>query len=197
MSFVILIFVTLFHLVTSWACFLPSKDIVSAALKTDTIFTGKILEYITFEKPKSSFKAGELPALVQVKTVYKGDPGLESHLVVVQGFGAKHFCSPRRQSRKFRGLRGRQNKAESAAVSFKEGDTRLFLTNGQTPGVYGLEAPLLHVNLKNLRQVAEIGKREKKKERIKKLMELKRRAFVESKGKKKERSCPKVSGCDL
>ena len=149
-----------------------SKDLSVIAPQSDTIFTAKILEFLdsfSLKDKNDQLRGGSgIPVLVQVKTVYKGDPKLASHLLVVRGATAEPCHRRGKKMSKRRLLLG-------IGKDFKPGDTRLFLTNGQSPGVYGLAAPVLPVNLKNLRQMWAIGRREKKRQKIQVLMKIKER----------------------
>ena len=54
----------------------------------DTVFSGTILELF----PGHHATSGGHPGVVRVRSVYKGDPGIERFPVVVEGFGSPEFC---------------------------------------------------------------------------------------------------------
>ena len=54
----------------------------------DTVFSGTILELF----PGRHATSGGHPGVVRVRSVYKGDPGIERFPVVVEGFGSPEFC---------------------------------------------------------------------------------------------------------
>ena len=55
----------------------------------DTVFSGTILELFPGHQATSG---GGHPGVVRVRSVYKGDPGIERFPVVVEGFGSPEFC---------------------------------------------------------------------------------------------------------
>ena len=54
----------------------------------DTVFSGTILELF----PNHATSRGGHPGVVRVRSVYKGDMGIERFPVVVEGFGSSKFC---------------------------------------------------------------------------------------------------------
>ena len=56
----------------------------------DTVFSGTILEL--FPNPATIPRGGGHPGVVRVRSVYKGDMGIERFPVVVEGFGSSKFC---------------------------------------------------------------------------------------------------------
>ena len=68
------------------------------ALDADTVFSGTILELFPI-----AASAGGHPGVVRVRSVYKGDLGIERFPVVVEGFGSSKFCwKPNRKVQKRR-----------------------------------------------------------------------------------------------
>ena len=73
----------------------------------DTVFSGTILELFPGHHATSG---GGHPGVVRVRSVYKGDPGIERFPVVVEGFGSPEFCwKPSRKVQKTAEEFGSQN----------------------------------------------------------------------------------------
>ena len=79
----------------------------------DTVFSGTILELFPGHHATSGDHAtsgGGHPGVVRVRSVYKGDPGIERFPVVVEGFGSPEFCwNPSRKVQKTAEEFGLQN----------------------------------------------------------------------------------------
>ena len=81
----------------------------------DTVFSGTILELFPGHGHATSggrhaTSAGGHPGVVRVRSVYKGDPGIERFPVVVEGFGSPEFCwKPSRKVQKTAEEFGSQN----------------------------------------------------------------------------------------
>ena len=103
------------------------------AKNVDFIFSGKILKFFRVSKND------KFPGLVRILTIYRGDPSFENSLIIVKGFNSSSFVQT------------------NCAYSRRNvGDTKIFLTDEQFPGIFLLKAPLIAVTLNNLQRTRKI-----------------------------------------
>ena len=118
---------------------------ILSVFNSDSIFSGLVMKVY---EPKESHKIAKtwnstnqakLVILVSIRTVYRGDRSIEKSLCLVVEVDFKRHRTP---------------------TSTREGDTKIFLTNRLSSGVFELAVDPLSISVANLKQLWKIRRAE-------------------------------------